>query len=167
MIILPVKRELFDYSKNLIKENNYGRRGKHDGSKKDQLIGILAENMVRQYLGHRLVQPNNEFFDGGWDIIYKGLRADVKSMNRKVDTKPYYVNNVYDVQLNHNSEAYIFTSLNTKKSNLSICGWVTKKQFVERAKFYKKGTMRERGNGPFPLEADNWEIENKDLNEFS
>ena len=166
MITLPIKKEIYDYSKKLVEENNYGRRGKHDGSKKDQLIGILSENMVRQYLGHQLVQPNNEGFDGGWDIIYKGLRADVKSMNREVDTRPYYVNNVYDVQLNHDSEAYIFTSLNTKKKNLSICGWVSKEDFKKRASFYPKGTVRMRGREPFPLRADNWEIENKDLNEF-
>ena len=57
--------------------------------------------------------------------------------------------------------------LNTKKKNLSICGWVSKKDFKKRASFYPKGTVRMRGPESFPLRADNWEIENKDLNEFS
>ena len=88
-------------------------------------------------------------------------------MNRTVDPKPFYINNVFDVQLKHKSEAYIFTSLNTKKKNLSICGWVSKKDFKKRASFYPKGTVRMRGPEPFPLRADNWEIKNEDLNEFS
>ncbi len=165
MTTLPIRKEIYNYSKKLVDENNFGQRGKDDGSPKEQFIGILSENMVRQYLGHKLIEPKG--FDGGYDIMYNDLRTDIKSMNRTVDPKPFYINNVFDVQLKHKSEAYIFTSLNTQKKNLSICGWVTKEQFKNRAAFYPKGTVRMRGREPFPLRADNWEIENKDLNEFS
>ena len=165
MIKLPIKRELYDYSKKLVEENNFGQRGKDDGSPKEQFIVILSENMVRQYLGHELIEPKG--FDGGYDIIYKDLKTDIKSMNRTVDPIPSYINNVFDVQLKHESEAYIFTSLNTKKKNLSICGWVSKEDFRKKASFYPKGTIRMRGPKPFPLRADNWEIKNEHLNEFS
>ena len=99
--------------------------------------------------------------------MYKNKKADINSMNRTVDPKPFYINNVFDVQLKHESEAYIFTSLNTKKKNLSICGWVSKEDFKKRATFYAKGTVRMRGKEPFALRADNWEIKNEDLDEFS
>ena len=165
MIRLPIKRELYDYSKKLVEENNFGQRGKDDGSPKEQFIGILSENMVRQYLELPLIEPKG--FDGGYDIMYKNKKADIKSMNRTVDPKPFYINNVFDVQLKHESEAYIFTSLNTKKKNLSICGWVLKEDFKKRATFYAKGTVRMRGKEPFALRADNWEIKNEDLDEFS
>ena len=55
MIRLPIKRELYDYSKKLVEENNFGQRGKDDGSPKEQFIGILSENMVRKYLDIPLI----------------------------------------------------------------------------------------------------------------
>lgn len=87
MITLPIKRELYDYSKKLVEENNFGQRGKDDGSPKEQFIGILSENMVRQYLELPLIEPKG--FDGGYDIMYKEKKADIKSMNRTVDPKPF------------------------------------------------------------------------------
>jgi len=164
MINLKLDNYIIEYSKTLIKNNNFGKRGYDDGNKKEQLIGIIAENTVKNYLGLELLNPKG--YDEGFDLIYNGMLTDIKSMSRNVYPKYYYVNNLFDVQLKHKAEAFIFTSLNIKEKVLSICGWITKKEFKKKAIFYSKGTQRIRGKENFKLRSDNWEIENKDLNVF-
>lgn len=165
MIQIHLKQSIIDYSKELVKNNNFGQRSYDNGSEKEQLIGIVSENTIRDYLGYELIEAKG--FDGGYDIMYKGMRTDIKSMTRKVEPKPYYVNNIFDAQIKHNSEAYIFSSLNVLNKILTICGWITKDEFINKATFYPKGTERIRGKDKFILRANNWEIENKDLNYFN
>lgn len=161
MINIPLTQDIVDYSSELVKENNFGQRGYDDGNHKEQLVGIISENTVRRYLGCELIKPNG--FDGGYDVMYEGLFTDIKSMTRTVEPKDYYINNLFDAQLKHKAEAFIFTSLNIKNKVLTICGWITKTEFKDRAIFYPKGTQRTRGVDKFTLRADNWEIENKHL----
>ena len=164
MIQIELKQSIIDYSKELVDNNNFGQRSYDNGNKKEQLIGIVSENTIRNYLGYELIEAKG--FDGGYDIMYKGMRTDIKSMTRKVEPKPYYVNNIFDAQIKNNSEAYIFSSLNVSNKILTICGWITKDEFINKATFYAKGTERIRGKEKFVLRANNWEIENKDLNYF-
>ena len=164
MINIPLRQSIVDYSAKLVNENNFGQRGFDDGNHKEQLVGIISENTVRDYLGCELIKASG--FDGGYDIIYKGLYADIKSMSRTVNPKDFYINNLFDAQLKHKAEAFIFTSLNIKNKILTICGWITKKEFKKKAVFFPKGTQRIRGVEKFILRADNWEILNKQLNKF-
>ena len=164
MINIPLTQSIVDYSAKLVNENNFGQRGFDDGNHKEQLVGIISENTVRDYLGCELIKASG--FDGGYDIIYKGLYTDIKSMSRTVNPKDFYINNLFDAQLKHKAEAFIFTSLNIKNKILTICGWITKKEFKEKAVFFPKGTQRIRGVEKFILRADNWEILNNQLNEF-
>lgn len=164
MIVIELKKSIIDYSKQLIEEINFGQRAYDNGNKKEQFIGILSENTIRDYLGYELAEGNG--YDGGFDIMYNDMKTDIKSMSRKVDPKPYYVNNIFDAQIKHQSEAYIFSSLNIVNKTLSVCGWITKKEFINKATFYPKGTERTRGKDKFTLRADNWEIENKHLYSF-
>jgi hypothetical protein len=164
MIQIPLTQKIVDYSSKLVKENNFGQRGYDDGNYKEQLVGIISENTVRRYLGCELIKPDG--FDGGYDIMYKNFYTDIKSMTRNVEPKDFYINNLFDAQLEHKAEAFIFTSLNVKNKILSVCGWITKKEFKEKAIFYPKGTQRIRGVEKFTLRADNWEISNSQLKKF-
>lgn len=165
MINIKLKKNIIEYTKDIVEQYDFGQRGRYDGTKLNQYFGILAENTVRDYVGVDLIEPKG--FDGGWDIMYKGYKSDIKTMNRKVYPKPHYVNNFLDVQRNHNSEAFIFTSLHLEHAVLTICGWITKKEFLNTAKFYSEKTKRFRDDGTFfEAEADLWEIENKYLYTF-
>jgi len=164
MIKINLNQDIVDYSVSLVDKYNFGQRGKDDGNKIEQYVGVISENTVRSYLGFNLIQPKG--FDGGYDILYNGLKLDIKSMNRTVDPKPEYINNVFDVQIKYNCDGYIFTSLNKKDKTLTICGWITKKDFINKAILYKKGTIRNRGGSTFKLKADNWEILNSQLNKI-
>lgn len=162
MIELPIDQNIIDYSKKLIRSKNFGRRGKYDGTPRQQFIGVLSENVVRKYFGHRPIMVNR--FDGGYDIEWNGYKVDIKAMERKVNPKPHYVNNFVDYQRYHKADAFMFCSVNTRTKKLWVCGWITKVEFLNEAKLYKKGFIRTRDDGSsFELDADNWEIENYKL----
>lgn len=106
-------------------------------------------------------------FDGGYDLYYKGYKIDVKTMGRTVAVKSNFVNNFVSLQVNFDCDAYIFCSLNKTNNNLTICGWVTKEQLLDRAKYYEKGTIRVRSdNTQFVLQESTYEIENYKLNKI-
>ena len=165
MINIPLSQDIIDYSDKLVKENDFGQRGKFDGTPRQQFIGVLAENTVRDYLGFELIKPNG--FDGGWDVEYKDHKADIKCMERSVEPRMYYVNNVVGKQIDYDATAFIFTSLNTKLKSFTVCGWIDKEMFKQKASFYKEGSQRYRSNNTsFTCEEDLYEIENKHLYNF-
>ena len=94
MIDIKLEKDIIEYTKEIVKNNNFGQRGIYDGTILNQYYGVLAENTVRNYMGVDLIMPKG--FDGGWDVIYKGFKSDIKTMNRKSYPKPYYVNNFLD-----------------------------------------------------------------------
>tara|TARA_R110000787_G_scaffold108992_1_gene217429 strand:- start:832 stop:1338 length:507 start_codon:yes stop_codon:yes gene_type:complete len=155
------KTKIWDY----LRTNNIANRGVADGNKTEQYIGLLGEMKV-----HQLFKMPFEFsdgFDGGFDMEINGLKADVKTMGRNVDMKPDYVHNFNGLQKHFKCDLYIFTSLNKKKSELTICGWVTKEELFERAEKFKKGTKRYRDDGTHTLlRCTTYEIRNKDLNDI-
>lgn len=88
-------------------------------------------------------------------------------MGRKSAVKSTFVNNFLSLQINFICDAYIFCSLNKTNNLLTICGWVTKEQLLERAKYCEKGTIRYRSdNSQFILEESIYEIENYKLNKI-
>jgi hypothetical protein len=157
-----IKEDLIDYTKELIANNNFGNRGFFDGSTRNQFIGILGENCIRDYLGVSLLTADG--FDGGYDIEWNDYKLDVKTMERKVEPREDFVNNVFDVQMKFQSDGFVFCSINTKTKNITICGWTTKSNLKEKGNFYPVGTKRYRTDGSyFTLLADTWEIENRYL----
>ena len=158
---------MIDYSKNLVLNKNYGRRGKFDGTTRQQFIGVLSENYIRYILDLPLMKLEDDF-DGGYDLIWNDMKVDVKSMERKGFPKPHYVNNVLASQMSYQAEAFIFCSVNVPKKVLTICGWITKEDFKDKAKLYTQESGRRRDDGTImSLKADNWEIENRYLNPFN
>ena len=149
-----------------VSKNNIGQRSKANGNKEQQYVGLLGEVMIKKHLG--LDYSLSYGFDGGFDLNYKGLNIDVKTMGRMVNPRPYYVNNFIAYQNKFNCDAYIFCSLNKTDYNLTICGWVTKPQLQERSIIYEEGTIRTRSDGStFKLKAPTYEIENNKLNQMS
>lgn len=165
MIVIPINNETKSYVWSFVKENNVGNRGKADGSKLEQYVGLLGETVVKKYLGIDTKFSNG--FDGGFDLKHKGMKVDVKTMGRMVNPKPYYVNNFIAYQSDFKCDAYVFCSINKKTSELTLCGWVTKKELLERAELYEEGTVRTRTDGTtFILKAPTYEIQNDKLNDI-
>ena len=162
MISIPISDDIKRSVWNFLKNNNIGNRGKADGNKSEQYVGLLGETVVKNYLG-----VDNTFssgFDGGYDLHYNGMKIDVKTMGRTVNPKPYYVNNFIAYQSDFKCDAYIFCSINKKTSELTICGWVTKDELLDLACLYEEGAIRTRSDGTtFKMKAPTYEIKNSML----
>jgi hypothetical protein len=150
-----------------LKKNNMGQRGNADGDSEQQLTGLIAEVLVYESLLGKPYQFKTTF-DGGLDFIYEGSKIDVKTMGRSVCSKPEYINNLFASQLNYEADTLVFCSLNKTDLVLEVCGWITKEEFLRKAKFYTAGQIRKRGDGTeFPIKAHNYEIANSDLNPYT
>jgi hypothetical protein len=155
---LKIPKELKVKCWNFLKKNNLGNRLEANGNKEQQFVGLIGEIMVVNLFG--LEYKFSQGFDGGFDFIYKGKRIDVKTMGRTVEPKPYFVNNFIAFQKDFNCDYYIFTSLNKKTNELTICGYLSKEDLL-------KGTKRTRTNGTsFILKTDTYEIENFNLKKY-
>tara|TARA_R100000149_G_C5861481_1_gene127309 strand:- start:506 stop:1015 length:510 start_codon:yes stop_codon:yes gene_type:complete len=150
-----------------VKNNNIGKRHKGaNGTKKDQYTGMLGEYVVKKKLGLDIDLVAG--FDGGWDLVYKGLKIDVKTTLRKVPPREWYVHNLVAFQKDFDCEAYIFCTLNSQTYELTIDGWITKEDFFEKATKFKKGTYRKRDDGTkLKLKATGYEINISDLDNIN
>jgi len=153
-----------------LETHNLANRGKNDGSKHEQLVGLIGECTVIKYLtgSYPNYRDKPDGFDGGYDIIINGNKIDVKCMGRNSYVKPHYVNNFYVIQQDHDSDTLVFTSYHKKNRVLEICGWITKDQLKERAVFYAAGSERSRADGStFKLRGDNYEVRNDQLEDIN
>ena len=164
MLHVPLDENILDHVKWLCKHVNYGQRGNADGSLRQQMIGLAGQCHVMDMMGFELPKITHEH-DGGVDINLNGLKLDVKTMERKVEPKANYVNNVIGLQSHFNTDAYIFCSLNITNKVLSVCGWINKPDFLKLAVFTPKGEKRYRSDNTwFETKADLYELENSLLN---
>lgn len=162
---LEASSEQRDFCKDFLKEGSIAQRGKFDGDQFQQLFGLLGQVLVSDYLG--LERPKNEGFDGGIDLTIGEKTFDVKCVTRTVDPKKHFVNNLTAFQVNYNVDGYIFLSYNKTKGIFTICGWASKKDFLEKAILYKKGDQRKRDDGTCMInQTDNYEIRNDQLRKF-
>ena len=157
MIRLKITDEQIEYATYLVNNCNYGRRGKFDGDKSKQLVGMLAQTVLADYLK----QPRPDIsvgFDGGYDYIINNKKVDVKCMARKGYVIGNYVHNLIAYQKNYDVDYYMFTSLNTTTNELEVCGVIGKEQFFSMADLFEKGTVRHKGKTAFTLEAPTYEL---------
>ena len=159
---LTVPDFLIDASIDCCNKGNMGNRGGGtDGTKEQQLVGIIGQNMVNMMIGKPMLQPGGGF-DGGVDCNLFGLDFDIKTMGRTVAPRLEFVNNFIRSQAKYKVDGYLFQSLNKETNVLTVCGWLPKALFEERATLYMKGDQRIRANGTsFELKADTYEIPNQ------
>lgn len=165
-MIINVPKHIRTSVWSFLQNNNIGRRSKANGNKIEQYVGLLGECTVKWHLG--IDYKLKDEFDNGVDFIYNKKKFDVKTMGRKVYPKSNYVNNFISYQKDFDCDAYIFCSLNKINYDLTICGWVTKKELLQRAIIYEEGSIRKRADGTtFKLKAPTYEIKNTELNNIN
>ena len=158
MFDVKISEKVISYCWDQLKRYNFGMRSHSNGSKEQQLRGIVAESIVREFCGLEWID-GSEGFDDGEDLRIGNYICDVKTMKRKCPPLMGYVGNFPEVQLKYKTNVLIFTSINTTTRVLTICGWIPKDEFKEKANFFKKGTMRKRTDGTeYETQFDNCEI---------
>ena len=165
MFQIRVQSDIEEYCKYILRRANFGQRSEANGSPEEQLTGIIGQQVLLDVFHKPLLTYENGF-DGGVDLTINGLTYDVKTMGRNCDPQDDYVNNLIALQANYKVDRYIFCSYNKLTNMLSVCGWINKSKFFDKANFYDKGTRRYRTDGTyFETKADLYEIENYRLNQ--
>ena len=165
MFVIKVKPEIIQHGKEQVKKYNFGQRYTANGNQEQQLTGIIGQSVIMDLFGLGLVDGSTGF-DEGVDIVYEGVKMDVKTMGRTTDVREGYVNNFIALQKGFDTNVYVFCSYHKRKRELTVCGWTTKSDFLKKAQLFKKGSIRTRSDGStFVTKADLYEIANKDLND--
>ena len=163
MFIEKVTSDQWAYASRLIAFYNFGQRGKGDGNEMEQLTGMIGQTVMADML--EVERPNGEDgFDDGVDFIINDKLVDVKTMTRTTDVRDYYVHNFIGYQKDFVVDYYVFLSYNKNKRELTICGYIDKDTFFEKAQYYRKGAKRYRSNGSyFYSKTPLYEIKQTDL----
>lgn len=164
MFNFKVDQNIIIKAETLVSKYNFGKRSKANGNKEQQIVGIIGELMIRDLFNAGEIDGSSGF-DGGFDIKYNKKLIDVKTMGRTSQPKKNYVNNLIDLQINHSADHFIFNSFNKKNNILTVCGWISKSNFIKLAKYFPKNTIRKRTDGTeFKTFSGLYELQNKDLN---
>ncbi|PQJ79637.1 hypothetical protein [Polaribacter porphyrae] len=164
MFTVKVSDAILEHCKNQINAYNFGKRYTANGSKQQQLTGIIGQSVVMHLFNKGLIDGKLGF-DNGVDIMYNNLKIDVKTMGRTTNVRSNYTNNFLKLQDYFETEVYIFCSYHKTKQELTICGWIDKERFTKKRRFYPKGSTRKRfDNSTFITFADLYEIDNNQLN---
>jgi hypothetical protein len=164
MFTVVVEHTLIEHCKTVLAKHNFGKRFTANGTKEQQLTGIIGQSVVMDFFDKGFVDGLSGF-DEGVDLVFNNKTIDVKTMGRTTSVKPGYTNNFLKLQDYFKTDIYIFCSYNKKKQVLTICGWISKEDFIQKRRFYPKGSIRTRFDGTtFTTFADLYEIDNTDLN---
>ena len=167
MIIIPVTKNIIEHCKNQVENFNFGKRKYANGTKAQQLTGAIGQSVVTNLFNKGLIN-GKDGFDHGIDLVFNNKKIDIKTMGRTTSVKKSYTNNFLKVQDYFETEVYIFCSFHKIKNEITICGWISKEEFVRKRKFYPKGSVRTRTNGTtFTTFSDLYEIDNYQLNEVN
>jgi len=122
-------------------------RGRFDGNPYQRQVSITAEILVTDIL-HLPRREKTVGFDGGFDILYRNQKWDIKTNIRTVNFKrQFYDHVVLESQIPYDCYGYIFVSFNKLNDTYYISGFMSKKEFLEKARLYKKGESRPRTDG--------------------
>lgn len=167
MFSFKVDKSIIQRATTLVENFDFGKRSKANGTKEQQRIGMIGEIMIRDLFKADEIDGSNGF-DGGYDISYGHKYIDVKTMGRNTDPKPDFVNNFIDLQLNHKADHFIFNSFNQKNNILTICGWISKNNFIKLANYFPKGSIRKRSDKTeFKTFSGLYELQNKFLKQVN
>ena len=158
IVTIQADSEIVKHCQEFLRYTNIGKRGDFDGNKRNQLIGLIGQLHAEKWLKGSYKELLDGF-DGGIDFNYCGNSVDVKTMERKGNVRPSYVNNLLECQMIYNCDIILFTSVNSLEKTIEICGWIYKDEIKDVGNYYEKGSIRNRLDGSsFELQANLYEI---------
>ena len=146
MFKIQVSNSTIEYCKEQIANFNFGQRYTANGNAEQQLTGIIGQSVVMNIFGLGNVN-GQDGFDDGIDIVFNNKKIDVKTMGRTTDVRRNFTNNFLKLQDYFQTEVYIFCSYNKTSQELTVCGWIEKDEFIQKRKYFPKGTTRTRSDG--------------------
>lgn len=106
MIKILVSQHIISHCQQEISKHNFGKRFTANGTKEQQLTGIIGQSVVMNLFGLGLVDGGSGF-DDGVDLVFDNKKIDVKTMGRTTDVRSSYTNNFLKLQDYFNTDIYI------------------------------------------------------------
>ena len=103
------------------------------------LEAFIAEQSVSEHLKQSLEDTYD--YDLLWAPKGNVLTADIKTKRRTKLPSPYFDCHIADTSLHQDCDTYIFTSIVKTDNSFGVwaLGWITKKDFLSKAKRVRKG----------------------------
>ena len=118
--------------------------------RKGVLVAYIGEEVVKKVLDGDI----KDTYD--YDIIYNGIKVDVKTKERTVPPKPYYECSVADFNTRQDCDEYAFVSVLNNMKEAWYLGKIGKSDFYKIATFHKKGEVDPAND--FTFKADCYNI---------
>lgn len=115
-------------------------------------VGFLGEIVVANAYGWK----RENTFD--YDVIAPdGRKVDVKTKERNVPCLGEYWASVADFNTKQECDVYLFVSV-YGGNNVEIMGWLGKKEFYEKARFFKKDEVDPNSSQGWKFRADCYNV---------
>lgn len=106
-------------------------------------IGMMGEILVHKHIGGERIGTTNF----SYDILTKTkVSVDVKTTRASKVPEPHYVARVYGTEaqaekIGSKCNVYYFVRCNSQMTLATIIGWITAREFIEKAIFLPKGNV--------------------------
>lgn len=122
---------------------------------KGNYAGIFGEVLFTELIGGR----RRNTYD--YDIIYNGLKIDVKTKRRSVKPQPHYEASIADHNTSQDCDLYYFISVRDTYEHATFLGHLSPEEYFERAAFHEAGE-KDPDNG-FEFKADCYNVPHAEL----
>jgi hypothetical protein len=122
------------------------------------LTGCIGETVVAKYLGTDITGNYDH------DIVWNGLRMEVKSKLTSVYPKKEYECSVAAANPNQKCDLYVFTRVHVDMDTAYILGYITKEDFFRKADRLYKGMVC--GSNGFVVRENCYNVTISDLMSF-
>lgn len=154
IIEIAVTKEMLDAAKT--KAAQMGVLNQHSMMKGERNVeGVLGELAALKFLTNAEATDTYDH-----DIKIGPVLIDVKT--KRLTNKPrlYYDCTVYGYNPNQNCHVYLFAGVKNDHSVVWLCGFISKKDFYEKAEFCPAGSERPLGGGKtLTYKEDNYVVQ--------
>lgn len=127
------------YNDQVIKRNNGGRYNSRSyNGGRSVLDSMVSEKVVSDYFNKRIEDKYDYDF-----ITDQGVRIDLKTKSKSdKDPEPHWYCMIPEYQIDkQNCDYYIFNRINRELSIVWILGYISKKEFIDKSIYVKKGEI--------------------------
>jgi hypothetical protein len=153
MVRINIKKEWVENAKK--KANEMGVLNHSILKGNGNITGFIGEFMVEDFLKGKIENTYD------YDIVKNGIKIDVKSKKCTSIPKPDYDCSVPAYNTKQKCDMYVFVRIMNTFDVGWICGIISKKEFFQKAKLWKKGQTDESNMMTF--KEDSYNLKIKDL----
>lgn len=132
-----------------------GNRFSIRNDKTKMIVSNLAEIVFSRTYPDAIRISDTDF---NADFIWKDNRVDVKCKDRTVYCRDYYDVSIEARQIEYDVDVYVFYSYNSAERIMEFLGGITKMDYVQKAKLYRKGDIVDQNRWIVSVDCYNLKI---------